>query len=255
MSASIQNVKHSVIHRNQFKYTALEHPDWTMYLVIEGSFWCELNGKREIVRQGDLYFIPPNLPFRRSVIEGLKVHFFRFEIGDEDDSLFPIPQGLVRLKDEMRLQSTMQILRRIGKLSFPMQEALLRHLLWDLISQCGYERSMDEDGEADDPLVRRVIAYFRASYREKISMREVAERFGVSPSGLIFKFKRATELLPMRHLIEIRIHQAKRLLVDTSLSFAEIAERTGFENRYYFSNAFKREVGISPSEYRKRYLI
>ena len=254
MSVSIQNVKHSVIQRTQFKYTALEHPDWTMYLVIEGSFWCELNGKREIAMQGDLYFIPPGVPFRRSVIDGLKVHFFRFEVGEED-ALFPIPQGLVRLKDEMRLQSTLQILRRLNKLSLPMQEGLLQHLLWDLICQCGYERSSDEDGAAIDPLVREVIAYFRASYREKISMREVAERFRISPSGLILKFKRATDLLPMRHLIEIRIKHAKRLLVDTSLSFAEIAERTGFENRYYFSNAFKREVGISPSEYQKRYLI
>ena len=59
----------------------------------------------------------------------------------------------------------------------------------------------------------------------------------------------------MRHLINIRIKNAKQLLVDTSLPLSEIAEKTGFENGYYFSTAFKKEVGLSPSEYRKTYII
>ena len=38
-------------------------------------------------------------------------------------------------------------------------------------------------------------------------------------------------------------------------TYLEIAEKTGFENGYYFSTAFKKEVGLSPSEYRKTYII
>lgn len=255
MSFIIQNVKHSVIHLSQFRYTTLEHPDWTMYLVIDGSFWCELNGIRETVKRGDLYFIPPRVPFRRSVVETLKVHFFRFEVSADEKSEFLVPTGLIHLLDELRLQSTLQMLRGAERCSVSAQEELLRHLLWDMICQSNYESRADYRRSFDDPVVWDVLEYFRLHYGEKISIREVAERFGVSPSGLILKFKRVTNRLPMRHLIDIRINQAKHLLVDTSLSIAEIAERTGFENRYYFSNAFKREVGVSPSEYHKRYLI
>ena len=56
----------------------------------------------------------------------------------------------------------------------------------------------------------------------------------------------------MRHLIGIRIRHAKQLLIGTAHPISEIAAAVGFENCYYFSNAFKKQTGLSPSDYRKK---
>jgi len=47
--------------------------------------------------------------------------------------------------------------------------------------------------------------------------------------------------------------QARRLLSSTSFSVGEIATRCGYENIYYFSSAFRKNVGCSPTEFRRQY--
>ena len=53
-----------------------------------------------------------------------------------------------------------------------------------------------------------------------------------------------------QHLLDIRLEQAKRLLLDTSLKSREIAERVGFENAKYFSHVFTKAAGMPPMKYR-----
>ena len=51
-----------------------------------------------------------------------------------------------------------------------------------------------------------------------------------------------------------RMKIAKHLLIGTTYTISEIAERCGFDNVYYFSNSFKQQTGMSPSEYLKQYI-
>ncbi|BBF41333.1 two-component response regulator yesN [Lachnospiraceae bacterium KM106-2] len=55
----------------------------------------------------------------------------------------------------------------------------------------------------------------------------------------------------MNYLKDIRIEQAKRLLVDTDEKIISISHRVGYENEKHFMKIFRNECGISPSEYRK----
>ena len=246
---------YSVIERQEFYYRETTHPDWTLYIVISGSFCCEFDGKEEVLEKGDLYFIPPSAHFKRHVIEPLRVHFFRFRTEGQSPP-FPLPVGKYRPKSSTRLQGTLQMLQGLTDLEAGTRDAFLRHLLQDILFQIQYESVCAPHlHQIADPLVENVIDYLKQHFAQKLNMRNVAEHFAISPSGLILKFRRTTGQLPMRHLIGIRIEQAKRLLVNSTLSLSKIAEQTGFDNCYYFSNSFKREVGISPSQYRKAYTI
>lgn len=253
MTSPIRSVNYSVIKRREFGYTDYTHPDWTIYVVISGAFCCSFSDKEDLLQEGDLYIIPPNVPFHRHVTEELTVHFLRFEPGEMP---FPIPTGKHRVADLPRLQGTLQMMRQLSKSAEPSDLQLLHHLLFDLLCQCYYERERAPQSlQIVDKTVIRVLDFFHEHYAEKLNMSQIATRFSLSPSGLIFKFRRATGDLPARALLSIRLKAAKKLLVDTSLSLAEIAERTGFENAYYFSTVFKKEVGLPPSQYRKTYLI
>ena len=254
MESFLHAVNYSIIKRQEFYFRETTHPDWTLYIVIDGGFCCEFDGKQEQLEKGDLYFIPPSTHFKRHVTKELKVHFFRFQA--QAPLPFPLPTGKIKILDSSRLQSTLQMLARVSALPLEERELHVRHLLCDILFQYRCESTGAAQLHAiSDPTVVAVLQYLKQSYAQKLNMREVAERFGLSPSGLILKFRRTTGQLPMRHLIGIRIDRAKRLLADTSLSLSEIAEQTGFENCYYFSNSFKRETGLSPSVYRKTYTI
>jgi AraC-like DNA-binding protein len=56
----------------------------------------------------------------------------------------------------------------------------------------------------------------------------------------------------MDFVLDIRMKEAKKLLERTSLRITEITDRLGYSDITYFSNAFKRKTGVTPSEYRKR---
>ena len=58
-----------------------------------------------------------------------------------------------------------------------------------------------------------------------------------------------TGLTPLAYLNRARIENAKELLLKTSLSIAEIAEMVGFSGQNYFGRLFRRQVGLSPTEF------
>ena len=68
------------------------------------------------------------------------------------------------------------------------------------------------------------------------------------------EFKKYYNDTPYNYLITLKIKAAKRLLEITDMPIKEIADRLCFENQHYFSKAFKRKVGISPTEYKKSFI-
>ncbi len=257
MKNALRSVKYSVISREYFYYPRLSHDDWTIYVVKKGAFRCAFEGHEDVVKKGDVYLVPPHVPFVRSVIDPITVHFIRFETPSPELLPFPLPRGRVTLGNTQRAQSTLHMMQAIGRHPTPHTESMLTHLLSDLLWQLCFEQSYPQENPQDvqDATVREILRFFEENYTERISINSLARRYALSPSGLIFKFRKATGLLPMRHLIEIRIRHAKDLLSNTSLPIGEIAERVGFDNCYYFSNAFKRETALSPSAYRRTYTI
>ncbi|MER6344604.1 AraC family transcriptional regulator [Streptomyces sp. NPDC001595] len=85
------------------------------------------------------------------------------------------------------------------------------------------------------------------------TVRECAERLGVTPGYLTQAVRSATGRSPGRLLIEARTRQAQQLLVHTELSVRQVAARTGFADPAYFSRFFRRETGLSPGTFRKHH--
>lgn len=246
------NIHYSVIERKEFYYLQYTHEDWTIYILRSGSFRCSFHGHEDVIRTGDVYIIPPNTPFSRSTITPFCVDFIRFSPHVPQELPFPLPFGKHTPKDPARLLGTLRLMRAIQRDNQLSPSDALSHLLFDLLLQLFLEgKTAPSRNGYRDEVVQEVLQFFEENYSKHFTLREVAAKHGLSPSGLIFKFKKSTGLQPMRHLIGIRIRQAKSLLSGTSRSVGEIATAVGFENCYYFSNAFKQETGHSPSEYRK----
>ena len=126
--------------------------------------------------------------------------------------------------------------------------------LYVLLSLLMKKTSRSEKEQSPKRETRRTLkaskAYVSANYPLPISVEDIAFSAGVSRTTLFRVFKSEMNTSPAGYLISFRISQAKRLLIDTDLSVTAIARSVGYEDNLYFSRAFHKAVGMTPTEYR-----
>ena len=107
------------------------------------------------------------------------------------------------------------------------------------------------DKSKKTPIVIEVQKYINRNYHnEDLSISEVANSLGVSQTYLTRLFKRELKMTFADYLTNVRIKNAIILMRDPSLELYEIAELIGYSTQHYFSNVFKKHVGISPKDYK-----
>lgn len=99
--------------------------------------------------------------------------------------------------------------------------------------------------------IRRVHDLLTENLDRRYTIDELSRRFLINPSSLKEMFKAVYGKSLAAHIKEHRMELASKLLRETGLSIAEIAERVGYENQSKFSAEFKKSVGCLPTEYRK----
>ncbi|MBS5388643.1 MAG: helix-turn-helix transcriptional regulator [Clostridiales bacterium] len=104
------------------------------------------------------------------------------------------------------------------------------------------------------PPIRIVKRYIAEHYSEDISLSDAAKIVNLSPVYLSRLFKKEEGINFLDYLNQYRIDISKNLLKDVKHNILETASLSGFGSTKYFSKIFKKTVGITPSEYRKRHL-
>jgi AraC-like DNA-binding protein len=103
--------------------------------------------------------------------------------------------------------------------------------------------------------IRPVLAYVDRHCRESITLGDVAEVVHVSPSRVRHVFKDVTGVSFKEYVTQIRVAEARRLLLGTDLSVAEIARAVSYTNLHQFYKVFYRSCAMSPGEYRRYYTL
>ena len=95
------------------------------------------------------------------------------------------------------------------------------------------------------------VHYFNEAFAQDIRIEEYAKNQHMSVCWFIRSFKRYMGVTPMQYITSIRMNKAKELLKNTNYSIQEISGLVGYENPLYFSRIFRKQIGCSPSGYRK----
>lgn len=95
------------------------------------------------------------------------------------------------------------------------------------------------------------VKYFNEHYNTDISIENYANSRHMSACWFIRNFKLYNKVTPMQYILSARISNAQSLLDKTTLNITEISNIVGYDNPLYFSRIFKKQTGMSPSEYRK----
>lgn len=98
----------------------------------------------------------------------------------------------------------------------------------------------------------KALDFIDANYQDDISVEDIAANAGINRKSLYAVFKSLTGFSPKDYLIYYRMCKATALLKDENLSIEVVAVSVGYSDQFHFSKEFKKNVGLSPSVYRRR---
>lgn len=123
----------------------------------------------------------------------------------------------------------------------------------DYLMSISYEQSRDMLQQKHDQLINDIRNYLADNIQDfDLSLESTADRFQLSAGYLGKLFKSATGVNFSHYLIDLRLNEAAKLLIETSLPAKAICEKIGMTNVTYFSTLFKKHMGLSPIRYREK---
>ncbi|MGI6071281.1 MAG: helix-turn-helix domain-containing protein [Blautia sp.] len=105
---------------------------------------------------------------------------------------------------------------------------------------------------SDTHRLKDMLAYLNGHYQEDINLTDLARIAHVSERECLRCFQRTIGIPPMKYLQKLRISKACVLLADTATPITDISGQCGFESPSYFSQIFRRLVGVTPKQYRQQ---
>ena len=105
------------------------------------------------------------------------------------------------------------------------------------------------DSESD--MIRYTVDYVQKNFMDKLSLAQITQRFNYSLAHVSHSFKKETGMTFQEYVQYVRIRESCRLLINTSKKVSEIAQLVGYSNIQFFNEVFRRQIGISPREFRR----
>lgn len=128
-------------------------------------------------------------------------------------------------------------------------EILMNKYLTDILTQLSL--SAQKCGELGATALEKAAAYIRQNYINPITIQDTAMFVSMSPYYFIREFKKFSGMTPHQYLLSIRMNSARFYLSTTNKTVKEIGFSCGFQSENSFCIAFKKQMGLTPLEYRK----
>ena len=124
-------------------------------------------------------------------------------------------------------------------------------LTLDLLARRDQQHANKPPGRRTAVTAVQIRRYLDEHYKEPLSLETVGHALNISAYHLAHLFKNEMGLPPMQYVMKRRMGEAQTRLMDTAAPVADIAAELGYSNPWNFSSAFRRCVGMNPSEYRR----
>lgn len=142
---------------------------------------------------------------------------------------------------------------RLGVTEYLLKPVKKEKLKEALIKAMGNMPAIERQEEVDAGLiVKQAQEYIKKHYNEPLSRKELAEKYFVHPNYFSYIFKEYTSVSLREYISFVRMEKAKELLLYTNYSISDIAIQTGYSSMTYFIKQFKKELDITPKQYRKQ---
>ncbi|HZG85983.1 AraC family transcriptional regulator [Paenibacillus sp.] len=247
-----------------------EHSSFELYYLLNGERIYFMEDQVVTVRKGDLMIIYPHqlhstASTEKQRFERILVNFspaFIEQGGGQVTSLLRTGGSrLVRvpLKDQPDVERLLRAMLAECEGAQTYYESLVRIYLSELLIRIRrIELSMHARAgtEYEHPMhhkITEIAQYIKANYHQKLTLEQIAKQFYISPSHLSRTFAKLTGFRFREYLQTVRIREAQKRLAESKDSVQRISEQAGFEHIAHFNKTFKKIVGTTPLDYRKRH--
>ena len=126
------------------------------------------------------------------------------------------------------------------------------HLLWnELIENTELAKANQGNSGSKLSVLKNMMSYIHNSYKEKISLNEIASSGGVSKRTCENIFAKYLNKTPMEYVTDFRLRKSIEMMLNSDISILEISIESGFSGASYYAEVFRKAFGVSPAEYRK----
>lgn len=194
--------------------------------------------------QPDIVIMDINIP----IINGLKV--IQLSRVKYPSMAFVIVSGyddFSYCREALRLQITDYILKSVNYEEFG---SCIDRLKISLYNNEVKEKSVVKK----ERVITGITKYMQEHLSEDVSLHILSEEFHLNSQYISQLFKNEIGVNFLTYLTNIRMEHAKKLLLSTSLSIAEVSEQSGYGDYRVFTKVFKKSEGITPSQYRRDFL-
>lgn len=232
-----------------------QHHDHLLIYCTEGQGFLNIEDQPYIVNAGDLALIPAGAAHRYTAAPDnpWTIHWVHYTgpladsfgdyMGFSDagpiQSIGRQPRLLVDFNGLLSVQQTG--FRTAGLVHVANR---LRQLL------AGVPLAVDLMSDTRQPDLELIDTFMREHLSERITLDQLAEMTGLSPTHFATCYRQATGVSPIQHFLHLKIERACQLLDTSNHSFASISRMLGYDDNYYFSRLFKKIMGQAPSDYR-----
>lgn len=235
---------------------------YLIHHVVSGKGVYEANGKRYQLQSGDTFLVYPNTEILYFADEKEPWEYYWVGFSGSDTStilhatdfthdmpiIYHTDSGTL-IKDNIIAIYT----ARGNELSNSVKMTGLLYITLALLITGSSKINKHEDSSLS--YTQKAVEYICYHYSYPITIEEIAAFVGISRSHLFRCFQYHLSLSPKEFLTNYRIKQACQLLKDSNLSITSISKSVGFENNLYFSKAFHKKKGVTPTDYARKHKL
>lgn len=133
-----------------------------------------------------------------------------------------------------------------------MRVARIFMLQWHDLGQAPFASLLGR-AQGGDALIRASQDWLADNYHLPSPVAAMTAQTGLAERSFIRRFSKATGLTPLDYVHALRLEEAKQMLETADLPVEAVAEQVGYEDPSFFSRLFRRKVGITPAQYRRRF--
>lgn len=213
-----------------------------------------IGGETYELEKGHIIHAGPNLDLQVNVTNNMVFEYavIHFTLPKEEMTNFPLYNShfTIKVGDNIKLDGMLnQLIQNFvipGGLSFLQSKVIFLSILEEML--LSNKRLMRK---AEKENISAIIDYIQQNYNKQLTAIDVANYFNIERRKLTYLFEKQMGMTPNEYLTNLRIQKSGLLLRTSNLSIAEIAERVGYSDYFYFSRMFKKMTSFSPSDFRK----
>ncbi len=230
--------------------------DYYIQYLIEG----ELELPDMVMYPGDaIVYFPHTYYYYRSKTENIKYYWVHFSGSCAEEMVSECGlenSKIMKLGINERFSDNFERIFQDFITRGPLFEMSLSKNMVNLLYELALLNRFDQNDRTievrSDKLISQVVSEIHRSYNRELSISGLAQSVYMSEGYLRALFKEKYGISPKKYLISVRISAAKQLLSQTTMTVEQITQEIGMNDPLYFSQLFRQNTGVSPTEYRKR---